>query len=185
MPDSPSDQIPQEPSPRIYSQPLPPPESFGAATGKSKSPVVKAVLITVAIFVGLGVIGVGILGFGAWYLAKSVHSVPSATFTASDLGIAIYPGAEPSLRGSRAELAGKTMLSGTYITTDSADKVVAFYTEKAGPSAHIITTSYGSNFRLSKAAGDVITVKVMRVPDGPGGKTYITIAHISETVPPR
>ncbi len=175
MPDSPSDQIPQEPSPKIYSEPLPPPESFGVHSGKSKSPVVKAVLITVAIFVGLGVIGVGILGFGAWYLAKSVHSVPSATFTASDLGIAIYPGAEPSLRGSRMELAGKTILSAAYITTDSADKVIAFYTEKAGPSAHFITTSHGSEFRLTNAPGDFTTVKVMRVPDGSGGRTYIMI----------
>jgi hypothetical protein len=175
MPDLSSDQPAQDPSPKIYSQPLPPPESFRAPTHQSKSPVVKAVLITVAIFVGLGVIGAGILGFGAWYLAKSVHSVPSATFTEADLGIAIYPGAEPSLRGSRMELAGKTMLSATYITTDSAEKVIAFYNEKAGPSAHLITTSYGSEFRLSKAPGDFTTVKVMRVPDGSGGKTYITI----------
>jgi hypothetical protein len=77
------------------------------------------------------------------------------------------------------------MLSATYITTDSADKVIAFYNEKAGPSAHLITTSYGSEFHLTKSPGDFTTVKVMRVPDGSGGKTYIKIEHITETVPPR
>jgi hypothetical protein len=148
----------------------------------SNSKVAKAVLITVAIFVGLGIIGVGIIGIGTWYLAKSVHAVPSATFTESDLGIAIYPGAEPSLRGSRAEIAGKTMFDATYFTTDSMDKVIAFYNSKAGPTAHLSTTTHGSGFRLSKTAGDVTTVQVMRVPDESGGKTYIKIVHVTETV---
>jgi hypothetical protein len=154
----------------------------GAPAPDSNSRVVKAVLITVAIFVGLGVIGVGTIGFAMWCFAKSVHEVPSATFTESDLGVAIYPGAEPSLRGSRAEMAGKTMLDAAYFTQDSMDKVMAFYKKKAGPNAQPITTSHSSGFRLSKATGDTTTVWIMRVPDESGGKTYIEIGHVTKTV---
>lgn len=184
MPDPSSDQPLQVISPQDFPQPAPPTGSFDAPASDSNSRVVKAVLITVAIFVGLGVIAVGVIGAGMWYFAKSIHNVPSATFTERDLGIAIYPGAEPSLRGSRAEIAGKTMLNATYLTPDSVDKVVAFYKEKAGPNAKLITTSHGSGLRLSGAAGDVTTVKVMRVPDESGGKTYIMIEHVTETAAP-
>ncbi len=180
MPDPSNDQSPQVISPQAFPQPVPPAESLGAPATDSNSRVVKAVLITVAIFVGLGVIGVGVIGLGTWYFAKSFHNVPSATFTESDLGIAIYPGAEPSLRGSRARIAGKTILNATYITPDSTDKVIAFYKEKLGPDAHLITTSRGSGFRLSKADGDVTTVKIMKVPDESGGKTYILIEHVTD-----
>lgn len=179
MPDLSSDQ-PRAASPQDYARPIYPPASPGAATPNSDSKVLKAVLITVAIFVGLGVIGVGVIGVGMWYVAKSVHTVPSASFTEDDLGIAIYPGAEPSLRGSRGELAGKTMLNATYFTPDPADKVIAFYQQKAGPNAHVLTTSHGSMFRVTRSAADVTTVSVMTVPDESGGKTYIRIGRITE-----
>jgi hypothetical protein len=182
MPDSLSDQPSQETSPQDFPQPLSPPKSTGVPAPDSDSRVIKAVLITVAIFVGLGVIAVGVIGAGVWYLARSVHNVPSATFTARDLGIVIYPGAEPSLRGSRAEIAGTTMLKASYFTSDSADKVIAFYKEKAGPDATLITTSQSSGFRLTTATGDVTTVKIARVPDESGGKTYFMIEHVTKIV---
>ncbi len=183
LPDSPGDQ-PQAASPQDYPQPLYPPGSFSAPAPNSNSKVLKAVLITVAIFVGLGIIGVGVIGVGMWYVAKSVHIVPSASFTESDLGIAIYPGAEPSLRGSRGKIAGKIVLNASYYTPDSADKVIAFYKEKAGPTATLFTTSHGTAIRLIRATGDTTTVNVMRVPDESGGKTYIRITHVTETAAP-
>ena len=182
MSDPSSDQSPQIPSSQDSPQPLSPPKSIGVPAPDSDSRVIKAVLITVAIFVGLGVIAVGVIGISMWYFAKSVHNVPSATFTESDLGIAIYPGAEPSLLGSRAEIAGTTMLRATYFTSDSVDKVIAFYKEKAGPNAHPITMSHGIGFRLPAAGGDVTTVKVARMPDESGGKTYIMIEHVTKAV---
>ncbi len=184
MPDSSSDQPPQVTSSQIYSQPLSPPESFAAPIHKSNSPVVKAVLIVVAIFVGLGVIGVGVVGFGVWYLAKSVHAVPSATFTERDLGIAIYPGAEPSLTGSRVEIGGRTVVSAVYFTRDSVDQVIAFYKDKAGITAHFLTTAHGSEFRLSAGLGNTTTVGIMRIPDASGGKTRIHIRHATQTAAP-
>ncbi len=183
MLDSSSSQPPEGRSSNVYSEPLIRPEPIGTPARDSDSRVLRAVLVTAAIFIGLGFIAVGAVGFGVWYLAKSFHAVPSATFTENDLGIAIYPGAEPSLRGSRAELAGKTMVNATYITADSADKVIAFYKEKAGPSAHLTTTSRGSEFRVTGAAGEFTTVKVMRVPDGSGGETYIAIMRVTRVVP--
>lgn len=177
MPDSSSDQPSQATVAQVYPQPLPPSGSFGVATPDSNSRVVRAVLITVAIFVGLGIIGVGAISFATWYFAKSFHNVPSATFTESDLGIAIYPGAEPSLRGSRAEIGGTSILSAEYFTRSSVDQVISFYREKAGPNAHLTTTSHGSELRLSTASGDLTTVKIMRVPDASGGETYIAITR--------
>ncbi|MGD0913471.1 MAG: hypothetical protein ABR928_16380 [Terracidiphilus sp.] len=179
MTDPSSDQ-PQAAPPQAYAQPIYPPSISGAPAPNSDSKVLKAVLITVAIFVGLGVIAVGVIGVGMWYVAKSVHEVPSASFTENDLGIAIYPGAEPSLHGSRAVLAGKTMLNATFITADPEDKVIVFYQQKAGPNASVVTTSHGSMFRVTRSAADVTTVSVMTVPDGSGGKTYIRIGRITE-----
>jgi hypothetical protein len=185
MPDSPGDEAAHVTSPQIYSQPLPPPESHGFPVHGVPAPnpnsrVVKAVLITVAVFIGLGVIGVGAVGLATWYFAKSIHNVPSATFTERGLGIAIYPGAEPSLRGSRAEIAGTSILSGTYFTKDTADQVIAFYKQRAGPSAHLSTTSYGSMFSVHTDAEDITTVKIVSVPGQSGRETYITITHRSK-----
>lgn len=170
---------PPEVSPALpYAQPIHPPGTFAAPPPSSNSKTVKAVLITIAVFVGLGVLAVGALGFATWYFGRSIHEVPSASFTASDLGIAIYPGAEPSLHGSRARIAGKSLLNATYYTADPVEQVVAFYKQKAGPKALPIASRRGSAFRVSTAAGDTTTVHIMRVPDEPGGTTYITIARV-------
>jgi hypothetical protein len=179
MPDSPENQIPQiDPQP-TYSQlsPLHVSDDPGPA---SNSKVVKAVLITVAVFVGLGVLGLGAVGFGTWYFARGIHRVPSATFSEAELGIAIYPGAEPSLNGTRSEIGGKAMVNGIYFTRDSADQVIAFYREKAGPKAQFTTTAGASRFRISLGGGGTTTVTIMRIPDPSGGLTSIRIVHLTQ-----
>ncbi len=186
MPASSTDQAFQPASPQIDAWRLSPPESLGAPAPHSNSRVLKAVLITVACFFGLGVLGVGAVGWATWYFARSIHNVPSAAFTESDLGIAIYPGAEPSLRGSRGQFAGKSMLDATYLTRDPVDQVIAFYTQKAGPAVRLTTLSHGSELRLSSANGDRTTVQIMSVPGGSGGLTYIRIMRVTEAAaPPR
>jgi hypothetical protein len=179
MPDSTENQDPQPTSSQTYTEPLAPPP-FCAPELKSGSTVLKAVLIVIAIFVGLGVIGAGIAGWGVWHLSKSVHEVPSATFTEKDLGIAIYPDDEPSMTGSRAELFGKTLVSARYFTPDSIDKVIAFYKEEAGPKVRIITDAQGTRLRIPETGGGSITVGIMRFPDASGGKTYIKILHTTQ-----
>jgi hypothetical protein len=180
MPVSSTDQTLQAASPHIEAQPLFPPEPFSAPAPRSNSRVVKAILITVACFFGLGVLAVGALGFATWHFARSIHAVPSATFSETDLGIAIYPGAEPSLHGSRGQFAGKSMLNATYLTRDPADQVIAFYQQKAGPTAHLTTLSHGSELRLSRAEGDRTTVQIMSLPAASGGLTYIRIMRVTE-----
>ena len=185
MPDSSSNQLPQATSPLVPSQPQPPQGSSGAPAASSDSRVVKAVLITVAVFIGLGVISVGVIGFGMWYITKSVQRVPSATFTESDLGIAIYPGAEPSMGGSRIEIAGKTMVNAIYFTRDSVDQVIAFYKEKGGPNARLHETKSGTQVRISAAAGNSIIVEIMRISDASGVRTRISILKATQAAAPR
>lgn len=178
MSDPQENQAPQGNTQQPYA-PLAQTEFVGAfnRTSNPNSRVAKAVLITIAVFVGVGVIGAGAIGLGAWYLAKSMHNVPSSTFTKDDLGVAIYPGAEPSLTGSRGELAGRTLISATYFTSDSVEQVIAFYKEKAGPNASLTTRARGSEFRLTASAGNTTTIGIMRIPDSSGGKTFIRIRH--------
>jgi hypothetical protein len=184
MHDSTTAQLSQAASAQFYTQPVPQ-ESAGVAAPDSSSRVIKAVLITVSVFVSLGVLGIGAIGAATWYFSKSVHNVPSATFTESDLGIPIYPGAEPSLRGSRGQFAGKSMLDAAYLTRDPADQVIAFYKQEAGPNAQLTTLSHGSELRLSRAEGDRTTVQIMSVPDGSGRLTYIKIMRLTEAAPSR
>src|ERR1700690_876724 len=92
---------------------VPPPGSFqpvpqpvGAPPPKSGSSALKIILIILAVFVGLGVVVAGIVGYGIYRVAHSIHkdaggnitvTTPkgtitansSETFTESDLGIAI------------------------------------------------------------------------------------------------
>lgn len=178
------DHVPQISSQQPHTQ-LVPPEFLGAPTPNPNSKVVKAVLITIAIFLGLGVIGFGVIGFGMWYLAKSVHRVPSAMFTESDLGIAIYPGAEPSMSGSRTEIAGKQLVNAAYFTRDSVDQVVAFYKEMAGSNARLTTTPHGARLRISAAAGVSIVVDIMRISDAAGGRTRISILKATQAATSR
>ena len=179
MPDPPSDQPSPAPSRQAGSYPLYQGASYAAPASKSDDKIVTAVLITIGILVGFGVLALGAVGAGVWYLAKSIHTTPSASFTESELGVAIYPGAEPSLRGSRAEIAGKSILNATYYTSDPMEQVLAFYLLKAGPHARRTTTTRGSVFRISRSAGDFTTVQVSRIPNQPGGKTYIAIMRMA------
>ena len=144
----------QVPQPGSF-QPVPPP--VGAPPPKSGSSALKIILIVVAIFFGLGMIVAGIVGYGIYRVAHSIHKDangeitintpkgaitenPNQTMTASDLGIAIYPGATQGKGGLRMTIAGKSMVTANFLTPDSPDKVMAFYKGLAGPNAQTMST---------------------------------------------
>ena len=94
-----------------------------AVPAKSGTSALKIILIVIAVFVGLGLIAAGAFGYFVWRVAHAVHvaesggkvTIPSIggisastseTFTASDLGTDIYPGAASAdaacLRGRKS-----------------------------------------------------------------------------------
>jgi hypothetical protein len=189
MSDSTSGQVPQPGS----FQPVPPPVS--APPPKSGSSALKIILIIVAVFVGLGIIGAGIVAYGVYRVAHAIHkdasgnitvSTPkgtitansSETFTESDLGIAIYPGATQGKGGLRMTIAGKSMVTANFLTPDSPDKVIAFYKDKGGPNAQTMTTSAGGMITTQNGASSV-TVTVAQLASDNNGETQITIVNNS------
>jgi hypothetical protein len=189
MSDSTSSQVP----PPGSFQPVPPP--VGAPPPKSGSSALKIILIILAVFVGLGIIGAGIVAYGVYRVAHSIHkdangnitvSTPkgtisansSETFTESDLGIAIYPGATQGKGGLRMTIAGKTMVTANFLTPDSPDKVIAFYKDKAGPNAQVMTTGAGGMITMQNGSNSV-TVTVSQSASENNGETQITIVNSS------
>jgi hypothetical protein len=189
MPDSTSSQVPQPGS----FQPVPQP--VGAPPPKSGSSAVKIILIILGIFVGLGFIVGSIVAYGVYRVAHSIHkdangnitvTTPkgtitansSDTFTAADLGIAIYPGATQGKAGLRMNIAGKSMVTANFLTPDSQDKVFAFYKDKAGPNAQTVTTSAGGTISIQNGANS-ITVTVTQSANEHDGETQFTIVNIS------
>ncbi len=189
MSDSTNSQVPQPGS----FQPVPPP--VGAPPPKSGPSALKIILIIVAVFVCLGIIGAGIVGYGIYRVAKSVHkdangeivvntpkgaitANPNETFTASDLGIAIYPGATQGKGGLRMTIAGKTMVSANFLTPGSPDKVMAFYKGLAGPNSQIMSTGAGGIITMQSGSNSV-TVTVGESASENNGETQITIVNTS------
>jgi hypothetical protein len=188
MADSSSSQVPQPGS----FQPVPQP--VGAPPPKSGSSAVKIILIIVGIFVGLGIIVSSIVAYGVYRVAHSIHkdangnitvTTPkgtitansSDTFTAADLGIAIYPGATQGKAGLRMNIAGKSMVTANFLTPDSPAKVMAFYEAQAGPNAQTVTTSAGGTISIQNGANS-ITVTVTQSSIADNGKTQFTIVNI-------
>jgi nitrate reductase NapE component len=168
-------------------QPVPaPPKKSGGA--------LKIILIIVGIFVVLGMLVVGVIGFGVWRISRAVHKNPNGTvtintpgggsitanstnqFTDADLGIAIYPGAQQQKDSLRMTIAGKTMITANFLTPDSKDQVIAFYKDKAGASAQSMMTTDGAEFIVDNG-GDQTTVIINQKANMHNGETQITIVR--------
>lgn len=128
MTDIPGNQPPQGYPPQPYPpQQYPPPYPPVVYPPPKKGPsALKIVLIIVAIIVGLGIIAVGIVGYGVYRLAKSGNITTSTQLvTASDLGVALYPGAQ-QMANVHMTVLGKNVLTATFLTSDAKDQVVTF-----------------------------------------------------------
>jgi hypothetical protein len=164
-----------------YAQPVAayvPYPATGYAAPKQGPSALKIVVIVVGIFVGLGLIGVGFLSYGIYKVMKSSNITASTRqVTEADLGVPIYPGAEQGKASVRMTVAGKDMLTATFLAPDSKEQVVAFYKSSLGPEAEATTSFNGQSFTLDKGAGELVVVSVSEQPGGIGGKTQIVIMH--------
>jgi hypothetical protein len=178
MTDIPGNQPPQGYPPQPYPPQQYPPYPPAAFPPPKKGPsALKIVLIIVAVVVGLGIIGVCIAGYGVYRLAKSGNLQTSTQpVTASDLGVALYPGAEQKANVS-ATVLGKNILTATFLTSDSKDQVVTFYQNALGPQAQVQTILSETQFTLNSGAGALVTVKISSGLGVESGKTQIVITH--------
>lgn len=171
------------------SQPIAQPATSGGSSA------VKIVLIIVAVFIGLGILGAGIFGYTVWRISRTIHvngpngqvtlhtpggtvtANSTETFTASDLGTDIYPGAKSAKGGMRMTLPTGSMVAGNFLTSDSKDQVVAFYKSRFGSEASVMETSDGAILTLNKSKQDTIMLTITQKPDQYDGKTHIYIMH--------
>ena len=172
------------------SQPYTPPPSQPYTPGvypppKKGSSALKIILIIVAIFVGIGMIGAGIVGYVVYKVAKTSHlTASSQPATEADLGVPIYPGAEQGKATVRMTIAGKDMLTANFVTSDAKDQVVAFYQDKLGSDARENASGNGESFVLNKGEGESVALTVSQQPSFEGGKTQIVIVHLTKAATP-
>jgi hypothetical protein len=173
--------LPPQGYPPYPPQQYPPPYPPGVYPPPKKGPsALKIVLIIVAIIVGLGMIGVCVVGYGVYRLAKSGHITTSTQpVTASDLGVSLYPGAEQQ-GNVRATVLGKDVLTATFLTSDSKDQVVAFYQNALGPKVQASSSTNGESFMLDKGAGESVIVTVTQSALRSEGKTQIVVVHTTK-----
>lgn len=201
MPDLPDSQAPQVTSSQpaappfqpVAAAPAPPYQPVAAPPPKSGSSALKIILIIVGIFVGLGILAAGVVAYGIYKVAHAVKTAengqisigsPGSGFSANaaqavsatDLGIAIYPGATQGKGSLHMTIAGKSMVTANYLTTDSKDQVFAFYKAQAGPNAQTMMTDNGGEVTVTNGS-DSVVVTVMQSPNTSDGKTQITIVH--------
>jgi|SRR5208282_2413128 len=157
------------------------------------SGVLKVILIVVGVFVILGVLAVSTVGFIAWRVARSTHvkqegdhvkidspfgSVETSKNPediARDLGVDVYPGAQPMKNGSAtASFAGIKTASAVFKSSDSVDQVSAFYKAKF-PNAMVTTSDSNRCKIIAQDQKNMTTIDIQ----GDGSETKIQITHVS------
>lgn len=160
---------------------------------KGGSSALKIILIILGVFVFLVVMVIAVIGYGVYKVKQSIHmdkntgaisssipglamnSDPGMKFTSTELGTDIYPGAEASKSGNlRMNIGGSAVVSATFLTSDSKDKVVDFYKDKLG--ANSTSMDFGGSAILSEKKSDQDQVSVTISAESEG-KTQIHIQH--------
>jgi len=137
----------------------------------------------------------GAIGYMGYRIARSMHvnpatgettiTTPAGTisandrenFTAADLGVDLYPGAEPGKGSMRMTMPTGPVVSASYLTTDAKDKVAAFYKDKLGSQATSMDFGGSSMVTLKKGDREQITVTLVQQAGQFDGKTQIHIMH--------
>jgi hypothetical protein len=177
------------------------PAQPAAAPGNSGTSALKIVLIILAVFIGLGILGAGTFGFFVWRVAHAVHvsgsgsdvtvhtpggmltANTSETFSASDLGTDIYPGAAAGKGSMRMSMPTGSMVSAVYVTGDSKDQVLAFYKTRFGSDASVFDSSDGTVLTVNKGQQESVVVTITKGSSEYAGKTEIHIVHSTSKKP--
>lgn len=168
---------------------------------KAGSPVLKIVLIVVAVLVFLGVIGIGTCVYGVYKVKQKFGGmVEPARTTSSERGtpevhlekggagseaeaaatvdVPPYPDATATEGGGQFSFGGKGGISSQeYETSDSVEQVLAFYKDKLGSKARI-QESEGKAILTLVSKNGLSTVTISR--EAEAEKTKITIARLGK-----
>jgi hypothetical protein len=167
-----------------------------AAPTSSGGGALKIILIVVAIFVGLGMLGLAGAGFAAWRIAKiaksahmredgngvkvempfgSVETSKDPADAARDLGVDVYPGAVAQKDGTAtASMFGIHTVTAAFDSSDSLDKVSTFYKSKF-PNAMATTSDDHHCTIVSSDKKNMITINLETTDEG----TKILITNVS------
>jgi len=155
----------------------------------------KIILIIVAIFVFLGVLALGVVGYGLWSVSHAIHrnltdkgvtvntpngsisTTPGKTYSATELGVDPYPGALPGKGGMHMSMGNVSITAANYLSTDAKQQVVDFYKTRLGSQAVATETDDSAAFSVKKPGGDMVTVSITQRPGQYDGKTQIHIVH--------
>jgi hypothetical protein len=170
-----------------------------ARTGPS---ALKIILIVVLVFVGLGILGLGAVSFMIWRVAHSVHvsspngevtmstpggtitANPTATYSASELGADIYPGAVSGKGGMKMSMPTGSSVTAIFTTSDPKDQVVSFYKSRFGSDATVMDFGSTAILTVKKGSQETVTVTVTANASGNNGKTQIAVSHTIVTKAP-
>lgn len=166
--------------------PVPPPTSSGANTVLK---IVGAILVVVIV---MAMLGIGSIVYFAHRMKHRIHVAQngasnsvdfgpfkastnsmSAAELASKIGVDLYPGATQQGETAEAEIGKMTTATMKLTTTDSVEKVAAFYRERY-PHATAVKES-SDRFTLASAdSNGTLTIKAMSM----GSETLIEIAKV-------
>jgi hypothetical protein len=174
---------------QVYAQPgYPPPAAPG-----SGNTVLKIVLIVLAIFVVLGIAAAGVIGFVGYKVSKAVHragngdvsfSSPTggsismgnaSNISSAELGVPEYPGAKRAPGSMKMKTSTRSLVTAAFTTSDSAEKVVAFYKDKLGEQTSITEHSNSTVLSSGESNDDKLVVTI--TPED--SQTKITVMHAS------
>ena len=159
-----------------------------------KNNTLKIVLILLGVFAFLVILAVGAIGYTAWQVSRAIHldknggmsvstkngtisSSPTDKFTADELGTDVYPGAQVAKGGMRMTLPTGPVVAANYLTSDSKDKVVAFYKDKLGSGTTTMDIGAGAILQRTKGNQDAVTVTILQKDNQDVSKTQIHIMH--------
>ena len=167
---------------------IPPPH---AASG---SAVLKIVLLVIGAMVLIGAIIAGVIGLGVYKIAKTAHkdssgnvsiATPGGTITAgqnnnvsaADLGVDLYPAVIRGEGSMNMKTPEGSMVTAVYRSSDSPDKIIAFYKERLGDKASVVQTSNGTVLSAGEKDRDNIVITI--TPEG--DSTKIAIVHVTSS----
>ena len=186
------------PVPPVAQGPVAP--AVAAPAASSGSPIIKIILVVVAVIIFVSLLGAGACVYMVYRAKQKVTqfenkvqatfpmptvpatapTVPPSQETAAAIdiaGVPIYPGATAKEGTTELNMGGAGLKVRQFTTSDSVDKVVAFYKDKMGSQAMV--TQNGQQ-ALVQVVGSNGVVNVAIGSDSGSGITKITIQSISK-----
>ncbi len=171
-----------------------PPAAQPASGGGSTALKIILIIVGVIVFVIILIVGaVGYLGYRAVHAIKDAANgekvtIPGGnggsfsinsnkTYSASELGTDIYPGATSIRGGMKMDLPTGSMVTGVFTTSDSKDKVVAFYKDKLGAGSGLMDSDEAAVLSTKRGEKESVMVTVSNKANENDGKTKIAIVH--------